>query len=432
MAENMTLDNARKLLKVGVNYTRDEIKTKRDHEIGTRQMILAMKQQTLKDNQHVKQSIKDSIIGKIEQLKKDIENIKDAYRVLKNHRIAIDGRTLRNRVTNARKGVSGLFSRVGSQISRIYRPVDNTRSSVRSNQNRRSSNKNNQTSRISSKISRPPTRSLKKYNQPPTIYKQQPTVESIYYTEHNTHFYVGCSLHEEQKEIVWMHTPTPENLLNLKDLTYSHHGKSYKLYEVRKYLDSNNLQPNPESYDVTKRISYQFRDMPSDNIKVIHGMVIDDKLYIPYRLINQNTMEIIDYPNIDNLYQDRQMYSYHLFDQNIMYDVLVIPLKQPHPNAGPKASTKAASPKASPKVGPKNQEHELMLKKALLILGLDPNERHSSEKILETFLENKDLSEDLDNAFRILYFKPVSRPSGIVERAITQRRNRYKKYTENI
>ena len=70
----------------------------------------------------------------------------------------------------------------------------------------------------------------------------------------------------------------------------------------------------------------------------------------------------------------------------------------------------------------------MKIKKALTILGLDPNIRHSSSKILETFLANTDPSQDIDNAFTLLYFNlnPKFGPTRTKEivKAIEDRRKR--------
>lgn len=444
---SLTVDQARNLLRVGEDYTREQIKDRRDANIKTCILTIALKRSQIKNRPYLKQYQKDTINAEIENQIQEMEKIKDAYRILKAAHRETHSSTAHNRFTNARKGVTGIFSRIRKGVSglasRMYTRRNNqnrSRSRSRASASRESASRNSGSGEESKGDGdeNEYTRSRRESGAPYGTYPDRnyrngssgfgsgyrnyrngaygPSGSSGYGSSGFGSSGFGSTglFRTTQDKKIDKYLQVLGLPLTRESFTTSKVTKAYRSSALRTHPNKN---PNKDAEEQFKSVNEAYREL-KDSIS-------SGRIYVP-----PESTEFM--PNASSAKASPK--ASHARSAKASPARSAKAYANASPRASAKASRKASN---SPNVFQEKDTHTTKLKKTLGVLGLDPEKRHTSQEILKVFLNINHKSKNIDNAFRILYYNlnPASGPPRtmeMVEAAIEQRKNRYKGYTENI
>ena len=411
----MDLETARENLRLDEYFTRETLKINRDRLIKNSKITITNieKQLEFDHSEERKNKLNEQIVEE----EKKIENIKEAYRVLKQFHRTTHSSTTHNRFTNARKGASSLFGRMRKGISGIA-----SRMYTRRNGNASHNSGSRRSSRSRPSASgREETKGNNDNESPYT--KSRRESGAPYGTNWSRSRYFNGSRQRFSSQQGFtgtrqvFRTSDDEQIDKyLKVLGLPLKIESFTQDEIKKAFRTRSLQTHPNKNPIGHS---EFQEVNEANTQL--KILLNDKH-------NYTPPEHTGFmPSASPMHSTRTA------------SPKASRTSSPKRPTSPKAS-RTSSPKrhASPKVGVQEKESHIMkLKKALGVLGLDPNTRHSSGKILETYLANTDPSPDIDIAFTILYFNPKPefgppRTRDMVEAKIEERKNILKKYKENI
>lgn len=437
----MSVEDARKILTLREeNYSRGRLKHYRDSRLlDCQEKIRRIEGQMVYDGAGRK-----GLRASIEIVKNEINQIKEAYRLLKNYHRTTHSSTAHNRFTNARKGVSkgvsDLFGRMRQGISglaaRMYTRRNGNGGAFEgpgSARTRRSTS--SASGRASAGTSRAPGREETKGNNEYENAYTRSRRESghPYGSRQGFSGHQGFSGYTGTRQIFRKKQDEQiDKYLQVLGLPLK--SESFTKDEIRKAFRSSSLRTHPnknpngaEEFKAVNEANQQLKEL----LNVGYNYTPPPQGFIP----SASPMYTRASPRAASPRPARSSAR-----ASSPRSRAASPRSRAASPRASRYSASAASPRAaSPKVaGVKEKEtHIMRLKKALGVLGLDPNVRHNSEKILHTFLANRDLSEDVDNAFTILYFNPTPefgppRTMQMVKAAIKQRKDRYKDYKENV
>jgi curved DNA-binding protein CbpA len=484
MAEVMSVKKALSILEIygSESFTRRIIKANRDYLFAEKKRDLEVYEQKLKDNP----DLSDTIKAKITVVKKKMDDINEAYSILKSHHRTTHGSTAHNRFTNARKGtskgVSGLLGRMRQGISglasRMYtrrngnggasqgarasgaseRESDAERSFAEARATAAAAARAYTAERESRRASARATASGSeetKGNESPYTKSRRESGRPYGYNSSRPEYFnrkresnrngtrsQGFTGRESKRNNAY------ENYRNYRNGTGSSHGfagfSGFSGYTGTRQIFRTSTDKEIDEYLTVLGLPLKAESFTKDNIRTAFKAksLQTHPNKNPNKTLNGQHKATQEFASVNNAHIElkKLLSSGHNYTPP---QSGFMPSASPmHPKArtSPKSS-RPASPKArppSPKIGVQEKESHIMrLKKALGVLGLDPNERHSSGKILETFLANKDPSQDIEIAFTILYFNPKPefgppRTRDIVEAKIEERKKLLKKYKENI